>query len=587
MLLLALFTIGFTASEDDPNALNKNSDPAVIDESGLQGIVPINSSIGDWSAAYLTDKGYFCYSKSLDKKTEGTNNYSSITYMSKDGKDMLSLISTSADNLPTQLVIKDKGIIYFSFPNDSIVELVYDDSKKVELLGSFKYPKANLPSLSDMLKGDVLKSVLANAASLIKANTASTATSSVGNAIATQFANLFDMVTGKSYEENAKAISELAKAASGNYKFSETMNDWYVLQIGNIVFNRLSIWTGEATYRVGGSSCTLSGTIWCPSNLYNVYGTYGIICDADPEKLKLGEAEYEGTGYQPEDKLSFDVDFRGFKPNTTYYYKAFYKFNSGEHGDISGSYGGTEPVLYDTTVKSFKTGDNVLTVNVAMCIDVTGSMSGIINTVKNNAISFYDSFKKCCDDEGIVLAGLNAQVIAYQDVNVDGDRWLQISDTYSLPAQKNEYDNFVNGLYADAGGDIPESGLEALEYAFKKSDWGVDDGYHRQVVILWTDAPYLIGEYSSVTLPSLQALWDEMPSGRRLILFAPYGNGYFNGGDWEKFDTWTNVIHESDLYSGFYNFEYILKSIIGELTSKASSRSFDTPVKTTHFRPNK
>ena len=32
----------------------------------------------------------------------------------------------------------------------------------------------------------------------------------------------------------------------------------------------------------------------------------------------------------------------------------------------------------------------------------------------------------------------------------------------------------VNGLYASGGGDIPESGLEALEAAFKKSDWSVE-----------------------------------------------------------------------------------------------------------------
>lgn len=124
--------------------------------------------------------------------------------------------------------------------------------------------------------------------------------------------------------------------------------------------------------------------------------------------------------------------------------------------------------------------------------------------------------------------------------------------------------------------------------AFSKTDWGADDGYHRQVIILWTDAPYLTGSYSSVTVGELKSKWDAMPSGRRLILFAPYGNGYDNGGDWAVFDGWTNLIHESDLTSGFNNFDYILKSIIGELTSKAKARAAKAPVKeNTYFRPNK
>lgn len=389
--------------------------------------------------------------------------------------------------------------------------------------------------------------------------------------------------------QNDELVGGITTSDSGNYEFTETIEEWYDDKIGEYVCNTLSLWTGKATYKVGGSSCTLSGTIWCPSNVYNIYGTYGIICDEEQSKLTVGNAEYEGTGFQSEEDLSYSVDFRGFKPNTTYYYKAYYKFNSSDHGNIAPKYGNpTDQVIYDTTVKSFKTGDNALTVDVVMCIDVTGSMSGIINTVKSNAIGFYDSFNRCCEEEGIQLTGLNSQVIAFQDKNHDGARWMSVSPTYSLPSQKSEFNSFVNALYADDGGDTPESGLEALDMAFSKTDWGADDGYHRQVIILWTDAPYLTGSYSSVTVGELKSKWDAMPSGRRLILFAPYGNGYDNGGDWAVFDGWTNLIHESDLTSGFNNFDYILKSIIGELTSKAKARAAKAPVKeNTYFRPNK
>lgn len=157
-----------------------------------------------------------------------------------------------------------------------------------------------------------------------------------------------------------------------------------------------------------------------------------------------------------------------------------------------------------------------------------------------------------------------------------------------MPDQRSAFNSFIDGLYADGGGDTPESGLEALQAAFDKSDWGTDDGYHRQVIILWSDAPYLVGSYSNVSLSSLTSQWSSMPSGRRLILFAPYGTDSSNGESWGNLDGWSNLIHESDLNSGFNDFDYIIKSIIGELTSKASVRAVNTPIQEKiHFQPNK
>lgn len=575
LLLVAVVGMGLLSCSSDDDAPSQES---ILQKA--EGIIELKSGIGNWDAAYLTKLGYFCYKQNVQGGTE--SKYSSVTYMPANGSDIVSLISTKSDNIPTQMVTKN-GIVYFSFPNDSILELLYDDGKAVTMLDSIAYSKEDLLKLSE--GRDAFKSTLSTAASLLKRKMTRSAT---GETITNMYGKVFEEVSSEPYVQNDELVSGITTSVSGNYEFTETIEEWYDDEIGVYVCNTLSLWTGKATYKVGGSSCTLSGTIWCPSNMYNMYGTYGIICDEEQSKLTVGNAEYERTGFQSEDDLSYSVDFRGFKPNTTYYYKAYYKFNSSDHGNIAPKYGSpTDQVIYDTTVKSFKTGDNALTVDVVMCIDVTGSMSDIIGTVKRNAIGFYDSFNSCCEEEGIQLTGLNAQVIAYRDKNEDHD-WLQTSGTYSLPDQRSAFNSFVNGLYASGGGDTPESGLEALQTAFSKSDWGVDDGYHRQVVILWTDAPYLIGSYSNVSLSSLASQWNSMPSGRRLILFAPYGTSDENGDSWGNLDGWTNLIHESDLYSGFNNFDYILKSIIGELTSKAKARAAKAPVmKNTYFRPNK
>lgn len=580
VLFGSLMILSCSSDDDEP------SQEVILQKA--EGIIELKSNIGKWDAAYLTKEGYFCYKQGLN--TDGgtmESKYNSVTYMPADGSDIVSIVSTKLDNIPTQIVTKN-GILYFSFPNDTILELLFDDGNSVVMLDSIAYLKSDIISNSVSFKKDVFKSVLSNTSSLLKKNAKSNVNSNKGSSMADTYGKTFEVVSQESYVQDNDLVAQIKKDDAGVYEFTETISEWYDDEIGEYVCNTLSLWTGKATYKVGGSSCTLSATIWCPSNTYNEYGTYGIICDSDKSKLSLGNAEYEGTGFQPEDDLSYSVDFRGFKPNTTYYYRAYYKFNNSNHGNLAPKYGSpSDQVFYDTTIKSFKTGDNALTVDVVMCIDVTGSMSDIINTVKRNAIGFYDSFNSCCEEEGIQLTGLNAQVIAFRDKNEDYN-WLQTSSTYSLPDQRSEYNSFVNGLYADGGGDTPESGLEALQAAFNKTDWGADDGYHRQVVILWTDAPYLIGSYSDVSLSSLASQWNSLPSGRRLVLFAPYGAENWNGGSWGDLDGWTNLIHESDLTSGFNNFDYILKSIIGELTSKTKARRIKSTIQEkAYFRPNK
>lgn len=350
-----------------------------------------------------------------------------------------------------------------------------------------------------------------------------------------------------------------------------------VVEIITEVKYSIVLWTGKASFKVGGTSCTLSGTIHCASNTFDELGTYGIVCDTNPDNLYIDKAEYVGTAIQRDN--SFDVDFRGLKANTQYYYRAFYKFNDPDnHGELVFKYGDMNAEIgYDTVTKDFITGDNRLEVDVVMCIDVTGSMSGIINTVKSNAMSFYDAFNNKCVDNGIELDGLNNKVIAFQDINVDGDRWWKESPFFTLPEEKESFNVFVSSLYADGGGDTAESGLEALMGAFKSLEEAIDDGYHRQVVILWTDAPFLNdSSYTEHTVDQILEKWNSLSSGRRLILFAPSGNYESNGGDWDVFDGEKNIIHSTNLSGSFYDFDYILDSIIEELIGKGDSST--TPI---------
>lgn len=576
MLLLGIFGLGFTASDDviveDEVNVEVPGDETIKD---LKGIVKLENGYEGWDAAYLTKYGYFGYSKNAyEADAEGSDSegagYCSVTYMPLDKKETISIVINKEGNLPTQMVIGG-GTVYFSFPDDSTMELLFDDGSEIKMLESIAYKKEDLAAYGDLSDDKAFTTALRNTAALLNSKSEEVSSIISTSYLNSRYGSKFAEIAGLDYIKNNEVVAQEPVNAQGNIVTIADMLEWYKSHFKGALSGVLTLWTGEATFKVGGSSCTLSGTIWFPTNLFNKYGTYGILCDTNPENLYLGKAEYEGEGYQGPKDLSFGVDFRGFKPNTTYYYRSYYKFNSANHGGIIPHHGSSlDEEFYDTTIKSFTTADNNLTVDVAMCIDVTGSMSSIISTVKNNAIGFYDAFHAICQEKSIKLDALNVQVYYYRDINVDGTSAMGNSRMFSLPAEQDEFASYVKGLYANGGGDIPESGMEVLKEAFTKTKWGVDDGFHRQVCILWTDADYLAADgYCTTTAAEVKNLWDNMPSGRRMVLFAPNNVYGSNGASWANLDGWKNVMHETDLYSGFNNFTYILESIIGELTSKA------------------
>ena len=541
--------------------------------SSKEEFVKLTKDLGDWDEAYVTNHGYFGYSDQLlaDESTGGraaSITQKVLSFMSTDLKNKASILLSATEGLPLQLVT-DEGMLNFSFPNDSILELIYDNGSEMTMLESIAYSRSRMDETIARLKyNNQLQKSLYYFVTLIKGHTGS---------YFRNFITIFEDILGqKLSDKNEEALGGLDLPKDDKtYVFITHIHNWHQTVVIPQVYYTISMWTGKASYKVGGSSCTLSGTIWCASQTFNDYGTYGIVCDENPDNLTIEKAEYKGEGYQDKLKLSYDVDFRGFKPNTKYYYRAYYKFNNSNHGRLKFKYGDKDAEIgYDYVIKSFETGDNILNVDVVMCIDVTGSMGGIINTVKKNALSFYDSFKEVCTKNGIGLISLNTQVIPFRDKNVDSD-WIEESPVYTLPADKKTFESFVNKLSATGGGDTPESSLEALDLAFSKKDWGKDDGYHRQVIIMWTDAPYLTGkDYTDLTPAMVKEKWDAMPSGRRFILFAPKDSySYYNGGKWEDISSWKNLVHLTNLYSGFSDMEYILENIIGELTGRSVSRS--------------
>ncbi len=117
--------------------------------------------------------------------------------------------------------------------------------------------------------------------------------------------------------------------------------------------------------------------------------------------------------------------------------------------------------------------------DIVFCFDCTGSMTEIINSVKENVGKLIEGFAT-----NEVSLDWRARCLGYRDFEVD-DEYL-INDRPFVSTEEELKDQ-IAGMEAKeyTGGDDPESTLDAIWYASKKSEWR--DNCHK-VVVVFTDA---------------------------------------------------------------------------------------------------
>jgi hypothetical protein len=205
-------------------------------------------------------------------------------------------------------------------------------------------------------------------------------------------------------------------------------------------------------------------------------------------------------------------------------------------------------------------------VDIVFCVDVTGSMTPILDQVKANALRFYGDVQSNLTAKDKAIDELRVRVVAFRDIVADGDAALQESPFFELPAEETRFSGFVNGLVAEGGGDAPESGLEAVALAMT-SPWTTRGDRRRQVIVVWTDQPAHSLDASALPptfagrvpadFSALTDVWEDPQgplgsSSKRLIVFAPDGPG------WSDISAvWENVVHHpSQAGSGLSDIDY-------------------------------
>lgn len=186
--------------------------------------------------------------------------------------------------------------------------------------------------------------------------------------------------------------------------------------------------------------------------------------------------------------------------------------------------------------------------DIVMCIDNTGSMRGLIEMVKTNALNFCDDLTRYCTEHHRVVKSMRVKVISYGDFE-DGP--LVISDVFNLPDEKEPFQKFVSDIQLTNGQDAPENSLEAIAAAMQ-TDWVKTENRLRHVIVVYTDAsacaldnPTKHTVHYPADMPKdfdeLTQRWKAMDaSARKLVLFAPSG-----GEPWAEIEEkWPDVYLE-------------------------------------------
>jgi hypothetical protein len=190
-------------------------------------------------------------------------------------------------------------------------------------------------------------------------------------------------------------------------------------------------------------------------------------------------------------------------------------------------------------------------VDIVLVIDATGSISGIIERVKERALSFYSDLDTMMREKAKYVDQLRVRVIAYRDFYHDPpEKAMVASPFFVMPDQESDFAGFVRRISADGGGDEPENGLEALAEAIR-SPWATGAVKRRQVVVVWTDASTHLLEKNSGSKPrgyptdapadlnALTDMWEGQgyvdQSAKRLIVYAPDSYAWSEiGNSWEQ-----------------------------------------------------
>jgi len=166
-------------------------------------------------------------------------------------------------------------------------------------------------------------------------------------------------------------------------------------------------------------------------------------------------------------------------------------------------------------------------VDVVLVFDTTGSMSGSINSMKVNAISFADALAASGIDYRLGLTEMKDFPSSCS--GICGDPWDFAYKVYNggdLVSSATIFNAWISSLSAGGGADWPESHLAALHHTLDDQHWR--GGTVQKVIILISDAPpHADGHCCNVEGDTFAGTKNTLASNSVKVFIA----GYDSGGD--------------------------------------------------------
>ena len=189
-----------------------------------------------------------------------------------------------------------------------------------------------------------------------------------------------------------------------------------------------------------------------------------------------------------------------------------------------------------------------LNIDIVLCIDISWSMSGILETVKDNVLKLYPDLMDRMEKWGKCVDKFRVKVIAFRDFETARENTFEILDFVDLPDNETKFHRFVKALEPQGNKQGAVNGLEALALAMD-SEWTTSGDKRRHVIIIYSNAPtHSLEETSAYKPEGMPANIDELmcwwhgwlgqnkmdQSANRLILFAPDAASWAEiGENWE------------------------------------------------------
>lgn len=230
------------------------------------------------------------------------------------------------------------------------------------------------------------------------------------------------------------------------------------------------------------------------------------------------------------------------------------------------------------------------TIDIVMCIDGSGSMGSLIETVKSSAILFYENLVTGLKEQGIDTELLCIKVLVFRTFISDKANALNQSIFFQLPLEKNKFVDFVKQITATGGSsDGPEDGLECLATAIQ-SEWNKKSERHLKLIVVWTDAgTHLLEQNVNTanadyprhlpkTFEQLTKLWNEDValniSAKRLVLYAPSRYA------WNEIQKWEDVMFFQQMG---HQINLDIKTIISDLEKELKKSHENAVINDTKF----